>query len=291
MHMADESGPVQGTATSDGRALAWSAVGAGTPAVLLEAGLSGSSAGWSQVAAGLAAVTRVVSYDRAGYGSSAAVEPTPAQVVADVDAVLAAAGVDGPVVLVGHSWGGLLTRLYCAARPDRVAGVVLVDATHEDLPSVDNRLVRSVNHRVSRLQARRARSGRTARDIAAGKGQLGRLVASVPQEHRPALITHLTAPGTWEQTAREVRSIPVMLAAARTAARPATPVVALVGGLSRNAREAKVRAKVKSVYDGWLGAEHVQVVPRAGHGIPVEAPERVVQAVAVLVQGLRGTAA
>ena len=55
-----------------------------------------------------------------------------AELVADLHALLAAAAVPGPYVLVGHSVGGLLVRLYASTYPDDVAGLVLVDATHED---------------------------------------------------------------------------------------------------------------------------------------------------------------
>jgi pimeloyl-ACP methyl ester carboxylesterase len=53
-------------------------------------------------------------------------------VVADLHALLRAAGVPGPYVLVGHSLGGLFVRLYASTYPDEVAGLVLVDSSHED---------------------------------------------------------------------------------------------------------------------------------------------------------------
>ena len=53
--------------------------------------------------------------------------------VADLHALLASAGVRGPYVIAGHSYGGLIARLYASTYPDAVAGVVLEDALSEGL--------------------------------------------------------------------------------------------------------------------------------------------------------------
>ena len=53
--------------------------------------------------------------------------------VADLHALLASADVRGPYVIVGHSYGGLIARLYASTFPDAVAGVVLEDALSEGL--------------------------------------------------------------------------------------------------------------------------------------------------------------
>jgi pimeloyl-ACP methyl ester carboxylesterase len=86
----------------------------------------------------VAKTTRVCSYDRASVpGGASDPDPTsglrPASsLVADLHALLATASVPGPYVLVGHSIGGLIARLYASTYPDEVAGMVLVDATPED---------------------------------------------------------------------------------------------------------------------------------------------------------------
>ena len=91
---------------------------------------------WSGVIPALAAFTRVVSYDRpntiAGASDPAPMPRTAADVVADLHALLDAAAVPGPYVLVGHSVGGLFVRLFASRYPDEVAGLVLVDASHEE---------------------------------------------------------------------------------------------------------------------------------------------------------------
>ena len=108
--------------------------GAGTgPTVLLEAGGGGSSGEWSVVREQLGAAVRTCAYDRAGLGRSEQ-GPRPRtmrQEVLELHALLDAARQAPPYVMVGQSIGGLLVRLYADAYPAEVAGVVLVDPTHE----------------------------------------------------------------------------------------------------------------------------------------------------------------
>jgi pimeloyl-ACP methyl ester carboxylesterase len=106
----------------------------GSPTVILEAGLGGTSLDWSKVQPGVASFTRVCSYDRTGYGWSDAspLPRTALNMVTELHTLLARAGVAGPYVLVGHSFGGLLVRLYTSTYPQQVAGLVLVDSSHED---------------------------------------------------------------------------------------------------------------------------------------------------------------
>lgn len=108
--------------------------GAPGPAVILEAGLAGDHSTWEQVQPSVAGLARVCSYDRAGMGAS---EPGPmprdaAAASADLGALLRAAEVPGPYILVAHSFGGLFARRFAADNPGDVAGMVLVDAVHED---------------------------------------------------------------------------------------------------------------------------------------------------------------
>src|SRR4051794_11347976 len=106
--------------------------GAG-PTVILEAGGGGVSNDWSRVQELLASRVRTCAYDRAGQGSSEA-GPGPRtmrQEVFELHALLEAAKIPGPYVLVGQSIGGLLVRLYTDQYGSDVVGMVLVDPTHE----------------------------------------------------------------------------------------------------------------------------------------------------------------
>ena len=129
-------GPYTGSFDIGGRRLFLTCAGEGSPTVVLEAGAGGGAAAWTTVQPALARVTRVCSYDRANVPGGAS-DPVPkprsgADVVADLHALLTAAGVPGPYVLAGHSLGGLYVRLYASHYPESVVGLVLVDAAHED---------------------------------------------------------------------------------------------------------------------------------------------------------------
>ena len=107
------------------------------PVVVLEAGAGAGIEAWAKVAPAIAEFARVCAYDRPGLrrywtNDEAPTPPTPAQVVDILDRALTNAGERPPYVLVGHSYGGMIVRLFAATFPDRVKGVVLVDSAHED---------------------------------------------------------------------------------------------------------------------------------------------------------------
>lgn len=114
-----------------GHAMHLYCTGAGAPTVLLESGHGDDFTAWGKVQPALSRVTRTCSYDRAGFGWSADQSGArdAAHIADQLHALLATAGITTPIVLVGHSAGGLYARVYAAKFPRDVAGLVLVDAT------------------------------------------------------------------------------------------------------------------------------------------------------------------
>jgi pimeloyl-ACP methyl ester carboxylesterase len=110
----------------------------GAPTVVMDSGLGGTVLDWQLVQPELAKSTRVCTYDRAGMGwSEAGAQPrTSEQIARELHALLGNAGVEGPYVLVGHSFGGTNMQVYASQYPDEVAGMVLVDSALEDEEAV-----------------------------------------------------------------------------------------------------------------------------------------------------------
>lgn len=107
--------------------------GTGQPTVILEAGAGDCHLTWSLVQPKIAETSRVISYDRAGLGfSESTSEPRKLQQFTnELEQLLKQENVKGPLILVGHSLGGLLMLHYALLYPENVVGIVLVDSAHE----------------------------------------------------------------------------------------------------------------------------------------------------------------
>lgn len=132
--MADRRYPPPGTMVDvGGHRLHLHCLGEGQPTVILDAGGGPlGSLSWRPIHADLALDTRVCAYDRAGilWSETSRVARPGERAVADLSALLEGAGEAGPVVLVGHSLGGQFAVEFATLHPERVAGLVLVDASH-----------------------------------------------------------------------------------------------------------------------------------------------------------------
>jgi pimeloyl-ACP methyl ester carboxylesterase len=246
------------------RSLAMECRGEGSPTVLLEAGRFPSVA-WTNVLADVASFTRVCRYDRATTGSSdpAPVPRSGSDVVADLHALLEAAQVSGPYVLVGGSMGGLFVRLYAATYPDEVVGMVLSDATHE-----------------------------------AEQAMLDALLSPEEQE----IVRELDFEGGDPEGFWTVEGLDALFAEVREArnAKPLTPMplVVLAAGLTEDLTAYGYPARMQAVW--WPITEVLQadlatlvpgarlvVVEESGHLIHEDAPEAVVAAIRDVVGAVR----
>jgi pimeloyl-ACP methyl ester carboxylesterase len=119
----------------DGRKLNLLCQGSGGPVVVLESGLASGAWAWRILQPMLSTHTQVCSYDRSGYGLSPPTElsRSAGAEADDLAGLLDSAGLPGPYILVGHSLGGYIVRLYASRYPNRVAGIVLVDPASEHL--------------------------------------------------------------------------------------------------------------------------------------------------------------
>jgi pimeloyl-ACP methyl ester carboxylesterase len=123
----------RGELRRDGGTLSWIASSPRPVTVILDAGSCATLLTWAPVLADLSADYRVIAYERAGYGrSDRAPLLTLGAQVDDLVSLLTCSG-DGPLIVVGHSWGGLLAQLASWKVPSAIAGLVLIDPSHEEV--------------------------------------------------------------------------------------------------------------------------------------------------------------
>ncbi|MDP2887250.1 MAG: alpha/beta hydrolase [Ignavibacteria bacterium] len=140
-----------------GRRVYYTLKGEGQPTVVIEAALGTASPEWWMVQDELARATSVLTYDRGGYGWSGPVygPRTTDTVAKELKQLLEELEIGGPLVLVGHSLGGLFVNRFCRMFPDLVAGVVLIDPMSPDDNRFERELVPNV-YRRSGIDKRRA---------------------------------------------------------------------------------------------------------------------------------------
>jgi len=284
--------------------------GQGSPTVVLESGIAASSINWSRIQPRIARFTRVLSYDRAGYAWS---DPGPgprtaAQSARELHALLEAAAVAPPYMLVGHSFGGLIVRAFFREWPDEVTGLVFVDTTFPeiwlDMPAARRRLVAGgvLFSRIGRLLARigvvRAclallTTGRTRvpRAVARGFGPtamavLTRILGEVqkmPAEMHPAIQAHWSRPQSFASMASHLRCL------SRSAAEVAgaddfgnRPVYVLSA--------AGLRPELQRPYEDLASRStsgHHVIASSAGHWVQLDEPDLVVETIRKAVEELR----
>ncbi|HYP13702.1 MAG TPA: alpha/beta hydrolase [Bryobacteraceae bacterium] len=212
--------------------------GEGEPVVILEAGIAASSISWTYVQPEVAKLTRVISYDRAGFAwSGRCTQPrTPEQILLELRAVMQACRVTAPVVFVGHSFGALIGRLFASRYPEMIAGLVLVDsALLQDwaAPNESRSRTLQMGVRMARRGAMLCRAGVVRFALAtlvAGRKQLPKAIARVsssrggqstlerlvgevrklPEQHWPAIRSHWSSPTAFESMAEHLAVLPAV---------------------------------------------------------------------------------
>lgn len=256
--------------------------GAGVgPAVVLDAGIGECSLSWSPVQAEIAKFARVCSYDRAGLGwsDSAPTPRTSRQIVEDLHALLKRAGIEPPYVMVGHSFGGLNVRLYAAQYPEEVAGLVMVDACHEDYP-------------LGRFCPPHFRLGMLAAPLGvprlfAGLFASGNPIFAADSKYPPAYRAVVTSTKYMDAARREWSAVDESWTQARGARQSLgdRPLVVL---LANSDEEAFPRIKELETELANRSTEgRLVMVENSGHHIQYDRPDTVVNAVREVLEAVR----
>jgi pimeloyl-ACP methyl ester carboxylesterase len=249
--------------------------GAGAPAVILENGLGGSTAAWGFVQPEVARFTRVCSYDRAGLGySDAGPSPRTARRMANELAELVArSGISGRLILVAASSGGFNVRVFASDHPDRVAGLVLVDASHEDQVHEVPRLARFVPllSSVGILRLFGVSFGLSLESLP-------------PSTQRFVRATRFRAAG-YQAAADEIMHIRQSASEVRTSRRKLTiPVVVVTGARGADARWRDLQRDQVTLSERGCQL----IAEESGHVVPIDQPQVVVDGIRTMVNAARG---
>ena len=237
------------------------------PTVWMEAGAFGLAADWAAIQEKLTAKgLRSCAYDRAGLGwSDEGPKPRDSEaIVADLEKLIAASGERGPFILMGHSMAGLHTRLFAGRNPDKVAGLVLIEATTpEQIDNPGTKKFLTAFTAISRLAAVSATIGTTSVLYYQAGDRIG-LPRQGKAEKRHAYISGRHA----RTSENEVVNWPRSAAEARLAPPydPRLPVAVIVaggGGLGpewNDARQAPARASSAGRFEAVDGASHTTIL-------------------------------
>jgi pimeloyl-ACP methyl ester carboxylesterase len=277
-------------ALPDGRTLRAVLAGEGPePLVVFEAGMSAPAASWVHTQREVSRFARTLSYDRAGYGGSD-VDPharTLERIVEDLTALLDALGESSPVVLVGHSWGGPILRLFAAQHPERVAGVVFVDATVAEGMSTRNaKLLGRVFGAMSVLA--RLGGGRLINKLTLSHGTSSEISADdLAVMRRDYACTRAMRAGRRE-AAQIIPALPT-LRRLQADGTPDVPTICVQGGrIDRGMTTLRpVLNRVAAELMAATPRGRLVVVDQAGHLIPQECPAQVRDAILDVVRAAK----
>jgi pimeloyl-ACP methyl ester carboxylesterase len=286
--------------------------GEGSPSIILDAALGGSSLSWSLVQPELATLSRVCSYDRAGFGwSDAGPMPRTARRIADeLRTLLDRASVSPPFLPVGHSFGGLVALIFAHRFRSETSGLVLVDPAHAEdwvtpAPKEQVQIDRGV--RLCRYGAMTARLG-LARFVAAlvGLGQLslarglvkvasrGTLsrqdeailapVWKLPPAVRPVLSQFWTKPQFFEALGSQIEAICESAAQVVEATANGFDDLPLITISSTNPGDYRLRQQDRMAALSTRG-RHI-VASNSGHWVPLDEPQAVIDAVKEILRTL-----
>jgi pimeloyl-ACP methyl ester carboxylesterase len=278
--------------------------GSGGPTVIFEAGIAATNLNWFHIQENVARFTGTASYDRCGLGwsSKSKTARTPGNIAHELHEMLQQAGIKPPLVLVGHSFGGLVMRRYALLYPEDVAGIVLVDPMRcEEWPPMNPAKQAQIDRGkklsgfavpIARCGLARlavtsllCRSGVVSGKLAGAAGDGGRHVLSrvteevrkMPREVWPVVAAHWSRPAYYKGMRSHVVAVPDTVREMRDA-EPIhdIPVTVLTPGKSTPLSISRLRD---------IGDNVEQVIASASaHWIHLDEPDLVIESIRSMVE-------
>lgn len=281
--------------------------GGSGPLVVFDTGAGASADTWWAVLPILPAQVRWLAYDRPGllFTSSdpAADDRMPSTIARDLAALLDVLGETDKIILVGHSRGGLHTRVFAALYPGRVAGLVQVDPSHERMLDTSRSNPDRAVARAQRLPLALVSAALTLAEKAPWTGlrslwlrflltpEIVDPLGMTPEHEAAVREAYRSTPATRATRLEQTRLAPALAETERLASQLDIPITVLsgiaMGNPDRTGKQSpadrqgqRVRKLINRLHDGLWRApgEHI-IVERAGHMLPMDRPDAVVDAV------------
>lgn len=300
-------------AISDGRQMNVVCIGHGSPTVVFEQGAGANILSWQKVAEPVAKFTRACFYDRAGYGySEPPGRPSTAEHAAqDLHNLLVRSGIRRPVVLVGHSLGGLYATYFADKYPGEVVGIVLVEPSFAEQDKDLDAATRAKDEAAFKeniSQLRRcsalARSGKLAQEM---HEECFAFATNRTAKERAFLTYQYVRPDRYEALASEVESQHSAdgrsdinsrheVAARRSFGR--IPIIVMTAAESIDGKATTAERNASSnLWRSWKAGHDMLaarsglgrsiVISQSGHFVQLDQPQEVIEAVKEVVRETR----
>lgn len=266
--------------------------------VVMESALSGASLDWAYVQPKVAENVRTCIYDRAGYGWS---QPAPSfsprcsrDLAVELHTLLDAAGIPAPYLLVGHSMGGYHVRAFAGLYPSETAGMVLVDASHEDLFSFWPETLLKRDARQLRIARLLAVTGILRLMIKAGwVGEVEAFAGKFPVYMRPTVKRFYSRPSLYRTALRELACRDLDASQVRQLCPPGSlgsrPLAVVAAGAHRlpgtsgSGREGEWRQRQVDLAS-LSSNSRLFLAEASDHYVQLDQPERVVEAILWVIE-------
>ncbi len=270
------------------------AIGTGEKTIVIEPGTGFWSLQWMNVQNELAQHFRVITYDRAGYGWSdrSPYARTGENIVRELHLLLQKVGITEPIILLGHSYGGLVVRAYAKKYPDQVAGLILAESASENqfekLPEIVNMILEGA-------KAQFRETGTLARSGLLKPNQMP-IDSTLAKAHWQDYQQAITRSSYYDAMLNEMDLLPLTYLSSTSSRSFGMPLLVITADNSFGAFPNVPNLSLQACNDTWMVLQHDllsraetsehRIIPGATHDLLLTAPEKLVKEVIDFVSNL-----